>query len=242
MYALAIETSGKVGSVALVRDGVVLAEPTFEHGLKHAAGILPMIDRLCRDAGIGPADIAELYLSIGPGSFTGLRIGVTLAKTMALTTGVKIVAVPTVRVLAENAPDDAQHVIIVLDAKRDQIFTGSFDAEAMRGGDLSRHPANPSRWTEREPAHLAPLTDILARTPRPVHLIGEGIPYHDKFIPKDEPGVIVTPPETWRARAAIVATIGQSMASRGEFADADRLTPLYIRKPEAEEKWESTHR
>jgi tRNA threonylcarbamoyladenosine biosynthesis protein TsaB len=223
VHALAIETSGRTGSVALVRDGVVLAEPTFEHGLKNAAAILPMIDRLCRDAAIGPKDLAELYLSIGPGSFTGLRIGVTLAKTMALTTGVKIVAVPTVNVLAANAPADAKHVIIVLDAKRDQIFAARFDGEATA-----------------EPAHLDSLSAMLQRSPRPVHLLGEGIPYHEKFMPKDDPGVIVTSPESWRARAAVVATIGQAMARRGKFADPDRLTPLYIRKPEAEEKWEAS--
>jgi tRNA A37 threonylcarbamoyladenosine modification protein TsaB len=83
---------------------------------------------------------------------------------------------------------------------------------------------------------------MLARSPRPVYLIGEGLPYHEKFIPTDDPGVIVTPPELWRARAAVVARIGQAMARQGEFADPDRLTPLYIRKPEAEEKWESQNR
>ena len=229
LYALAIETSGRTGSVALVRDGEVLAEPTFEHGLKNAAAILPMIDRLCRDAGIGPKDLAELYLSIGPGSFTGLRIGVTLAKTTALTTGVKIVAVPTVNVLAANAPADAKNLIVVLDAKRDQIFTAAFKVG-------QRSAADPEVV---EPAHLDSLTAMLHRAPRPVHLLGEGIPYHDKFIPKDDAGVSVTSPESWRARAAVVATIGQAMARRGEFADPDRLTPLYIRKPEAEEKWEA---
>jgi len=222
-----------------VRDGVVLAEPTFEHGLKHAAGILPMIDSLCREHGVGPKDLAELYVSIGPGSFTGLRIGVTLAKTMSLTTGVKIVAVPTVAVLAANAPADAANVIIVLDAKRDQIFTAAFEknvGSALADRDALVRQGGP--YIEREPAHLDSLTAMLARLPRPVHLLGEGIPYHDKFIPKDDAGVIVTSSDLWRAKAGVVANIGMVMAARGEFADADRLVPLYIRKSEAEEKWE----
>jgi len=261
VYALAIETSGRVGSVALVRDGVVLAEPTFEHGLKHAAGILPMIDKLCRDHGVGPGDLAELYLSIGPGSFTGLRIGVTLAKTMTLTTAVKIVAVPTVQALAANAPADARDIIIVLDAKRDQIFTAAFERRGPApspgtpgegGGEgsvstlaaRSAFETEPSpyplpAYREREPAHLDSLADMLARAPRPVHLLGEGIPYHDKFIPKDDAGVIVTSPDTWRARAGVVAAIGMAMAKQNQFADPDRLVPLYIRKSEAEEKWEA---
>jgi tRNA threonylcarbamoyladenosine biosynthesis protein TsaB len=157
-----------------------------------------------------------------------LRIGVTLAKTLALATGVKLVAVPTVRVLVENAPDDANHVIIVLDAKREQIFTARFGRDD-------------AAWIEREPAHLGSLTDMLARSPRPVHLLGEGIPYHEKFIPKDDASVIVTAPKMWRPRASVVARLGAAMARAGEFMDPDRFTPIYIRRPEAEEKYEARH-
>jgi tRNA threonylcarbamoyladenosine biosynthesis protein TsaB len=228
--ALAIETSGRVGSVALVEHDQVIAEREFPHGLKHAAGILTIIDSMVRGRGWKPRDLEEVFVSAGPGSFTGLRIGITLAKTMALATskaspsgGVKIVAVPSVRVLAENAPPEARHLIIVLDAKREQIFTARFERTDFG-------------WEEREPAKLDSLSAMLARAPRPAHLLGEGIPYHEKFVPKDDPSVIVTPPETWRARAAVVARIGIHMARRGEYADAFKLTPIYIRKPEAEEK------
>jgi tRNA threonylcarbamoyladenosine biosynthesis protein TsaB len=226
MRALALETSGRIGSVAAVDDGTVVAEETFAHGLQHAAQIVPILDRLTKAQGWSPREVQELYVSAGPGSFTGLRIAVTLAKTMALATGVKLVAVPTVRVLVENAPPDARHVIIVLDAKRDQIFTARFE----RVG---------SDWAEREPAKLDSLTAMLERSPRPVHLLGEGIPYHEKFIPRDDASVIVTSPDLARARAGVVATIGHAMARRGELADAQRLVPIYIRRPEAEEKLES---
>src|SRR5947209_9406441 len=112
--AIAIETSGRIGSVALVEGGgAVVAEEHFPHGLKHAAEILPMIDRLCRARGWKAADFEQLYVSAGPGSFTGLRIGITLAKTLAFAMGLKLVAVPTLRVLVENAPAEANHVIIV---------------------------------------------------------------------------------------------------------------------------------
>src|SRR5439155_18132111 len=170
--ALAIETSSRVGSIALMQDDRLLAEEQFEHGLQHAAQIIPIIDRLCRAQGWSPRDVEHLYVSAGPGSFTGLRIGITLAKTMALASGVKVVAVPTLRVLVENAPAEAKHVILVLDAKREQIFTGSF----QRVGD---------RWVEREPPQLASLPEMLKKSPRPVHLLGEGIPYHEKFIPRE---------------------------------------------------------
>ena len=229
MRGLALETSGRIGSVAAVLDGAVVAEEEFAHGLQNAAQILPIIDRLTRAQAWTPRDLNEVYLSVGPGSFTGLRIAVTLAKTLAMATGVKLVAVPSVRVLAENAPDEARHVIIVLDAKRGQIFTARFERVA-------------GKWVEREPAKLDSLTAMLARAPRPVHLLGEGIPYHEKFIDRDEAGVLVAPPELARARASVVAEIGYGMARGGEFADAQRLTPIYIRRPEAEEKYEERKR
>ncbi len=222
--ALAIETSGRVGSIAVIIDGRVVSEEQFAHGLQHAAQIVPIIDRLWRAQGCSPGDIPELYVSAGPGSFTGLRIGITLAKTLSLATGVKLVGVPSVRVLAENAPAEAQHLIIVLDAKRGQIFTARFE----RSDD---------GWIEHEPAHLDDLPSIIARAPRPVHLLGEGIAYHENLIPKGDRSVIVTSSSTWRARAAAVAKTGMSMARRGQFADPLTLSPIYIRRPEAEEKW-----
>jgi tRNA threonylcarbamoyladenosine biosynthesis protein TsaB len=222
---IAIETSGTVGSIASVRGNQVLSEEEFPHGLKHAAEIVPIIDRLCRVQNWKPADVDQLYVSAGPGSFTGLRIAITLAKTMAFATGVKIVAVPTVRVLAENARADARHLIIVLDAKRDQIFT----ARMERNGDS---------WIEREGAHLDRLDAMIERSPRPVYLLGEGIAYHEKFIPKGDDTIVVTDDLFWRARAGAVAKIGVEMATRGEFADPFQFTPIYVRRPEAEEKFD----
>lgn len=223
--ALALETSGRVGSIALVEDGVVLDERTFAHGLKHAAGLLPLIADACAARDWKPADLRELYVSVGPGSFTGLRIGVTLAKTLAFTTGAKIVAVPSADVLVENLPAEAKHAIVVLDAKRQQIFTARFERRDAA-----------SDWELREPPHVEGLADVLARSPRPVHLIGEGVPFHRQFIPAGDATVIESAEDTWRSRAAVVAKIGTAKARRGEFTDPQLLTPLYIRRPEAEEK------
>ena len=225
--ALAIETSGRTGSVAVVEAGAVLAEEQFPHGLQHAAGVVPIIDRLCRARVWAPGDLEEVYVSAGPGSFTGLRVGVTVAKSLALATGARVVAVPTAGVLARNAPPGWQNLVIVLDAKRDQIFTATFASDGA---------SNP---VVREPARLDSLSAVLARAGRPVHLIGEGIPFHQKFIPAGDPSVVVTGPESWRARAAAVAEVGYEMARRGEFADPDRLAPVYVRRPEAEEKFEA---
>jgi len=220
---LAIETSSRIGSVALAQDGRALADETFEHGLQHAARIVPAIDQLCRRLNWDSADLRQIYVSAGPGSFTGLRIGITLAKTLAFVTAARLVAVPTVRVLAENAPAEARHVIIVIDAKREQIFTASFDRQT-------------DGWTQREPAHLDSLSAMLARAPRPVHLIGQGIPEHRKFIVDADTQVHLCDESTWRPRADVVAQLGWRMAREGQFTDPLQLTPIYIRRPEAEEK------
>jgi tRNA threonylcarbamoyladenosine biosynthesis protein TsaB len=224
--ALAIETSGRTGSVALVDEAGAIEEAEFPYGLQHAAGLIPLIDELCKKRGWKPADLEEVYVSAGPGSFTGLRIGITLAKTLAFATGVKLVAVPTMRVLVENAPAEARHAIIVLDAKRDQIFTARFERQHRS-------------WLEREAPHLDPLKAMLDRSPRPVYLLGEGIPFHQQHIPAGSTDIILTSAESWRARASVLARIGDEMARAGNFADPFRLEPIYIRMPEAQEKLEA---
>jgi tRNA threonylcarbamoyladenosine biosynthesis protein TsaB len=191
--------------------------------LAHAARIIPVIDELCRARNLKPTDIAEIYVSIGPGSFTGLRVGITVAKTMAMATAAKLVAVPTVRVLVENAPPEAVHVAIVLDAKRGQIFTARFERTS-------------DGWIEREPAHLDTLANVIVRSPRPLHLLGEGLPYHPSPVDSE---IIQTDPSTWRARAGAVASLGWQMARAGQFTDAMKMLPLYVRVPEAEEKFEA---
>jgi tRNA threonylcarbamoyladenosine biosynthesis protein TsaB len=220
--ALALETSGRLGSVALAEDGVAVAVERFDYGLQNAARILLLIDGLCRAHRWTPSDPRQLYISIGPGSFTGLRIAVTLAKTLAFVTGAAVIPVQTVDVLAQNAPAEARELIIVLDAKRGQIFTSRLIREA-------------GIWKQIEPPHLDRLPDVLARAGRPVHLLGEGIPYHrDAFT--ESPEIIATAPDTWIGRAEVVASLGYQLALGGNAVDLISLVPLYIRRPEAEEK------
>ena len=113
-----------------------------------------------------------------------------------------------------------------IDALRGQIFTARFERTA-------------DGWIEREPAHLDTLADMIARSPRPVHLLGEGLPYHQNGADLGDKSLIQTPPELWQARASEVAKLGWELASGGEFADAMKLTPLYVRAPEAEEKFDA---
>jgi tRNA threonylcarbamoyladenosine biosynthesis protein TsaB len=224
---LAIETAGRDGSVAVAVDGRVVAEASFPNGLRHAAGLLPLVARMIAEQGWRPGDLDHLYLSAGPGAFTGLRIGFTLAKALAVATDVRLVAVPTLSVVVQNAPAEAAHAVVLLDAKRGQVFTAAFDRDAA--GD----------WVEREPPHVEELAAVLRRAPRPVHLLGEGIPYHGPSIPADDPTVIVCPAELWRPRAGVVVELGWAMATAGRFTEPDQLLPAYIRIAEAQEKYDA---
>ncbi len=182
-----------------------------------------MLDGLVKARGWSPREIGQLFVSIGPGSFTGLRIGVTLAKTFAFATGARVVAVPSLDVLVRNVPDEWRHAIVLLDAKRGQIFA-------------ARYANQEGRFVEEEPAHLDTLEAMLTRAPRPVHLIGEGLQFHQPSESPADSDVIVTSSEAWQARASVVGRLGLERAARGEFTEPQRLVPLYIRLPEAEEK------
>lgn len=227
-HALAIETSSRTGSVAIVRGDEVAAEESFPHGLQNAAQIVVIIDRLSRALGIGPPDFAELYVSIGPGSFTGLRVGVTVAKAIAAVTGATIRAIPSAEVVVRNIKGDWQDALVVLDAKRDQVFASHF----VRDG--------PAIGTTSGPI-LDRLDEILIRLPRPIHLIGEGVEFHRRFIPSSdlESGRIVLIGENASVpRAAVLARLGLDyrLAGKGQVTP-EALVPLYVRLPEAEEKW-----
>jgi tRNA threonylcarbamoyladenosine biosynthesis protein TsaB len=227
---LAIETSGRTGSVALAVDGAVVARDDFPHGLRHSAEMLPRIDALCRARGWSPADIGEVYLSVGPGSFTGLRIGVTLAKTLAMATGARLAAVPSVDVLARNAPPGAAHVVVALDARRGHVFAARFAV------------SSDGHWRTEEPGGLDVLPAVLSRCPRPVHVVGDGIAANPAAVAPDDPGVVLTPPDAWRPRVEVVAELGYTRARDGLLADPDGVVPTYMRRPEAEEKWDERAR
>ena len=105
-HTLAIETSAALGGVCLGVGGVVIATRTFSGPRRHATELVPKIHDLCATHGVAPRNIQEVYVSAGPGSFTGLRIGISVARMIALVNGARLVAIPTLEVIAQNALDD----------------------------------------------------------------------------------------------------------------------------------------
>lgn len=226
---ISIETSGRKGSVALGVGEQIIAERTFPTDREHARELLPTLEGLCREYNRPPDTIEHCYLSIGPGSFTGLRVAVAFARHFALAVGAKLCAVPTLDVIAENARDADDvpaDLAVLLDAKRGQVFAAVFKLDA--------------RGYRRvvEPRMIAPA-QLLAEAPRGVAVVGEGIAYHRQAV--EDGGARPLDSALWWPRAASVYRLGRQIAAEGAFTDPQELLPLYLRRPEAEEVWEKRH-
>jgi len=223
---IAVETSGRSGSVAVARGPDLLSERAFPANVEHARELLPAVDALCREHGWSPQELCQCHVSIGPGSFTGLRVAVTFARHLALATGARICAVPTLDVIAENClatSSPPQHVAVILDAKRDEVFAAIY----------ARREARYDRILD---ARMTKPESLLAGAPRPLAVTGEGLARHAPVF--EQAGVQVLEESLWRPCAACVHKLGWRMAQQGQFTEAGNLVPLYVRRPEAEELWE----
>jgi len=225
MRLLAVETSGVRGGIALAHDGQVIDEVALGEGMRHGRDLLVAAQKACHRAGWEPRRLDAVAVSIGPGSFTGLRIAVVFAKVVAWDTGARIAAVPTLAALSDNAPPDAPRVACVLDAKRGGLYASIFEGAAD------------DRAESFGPALIEPES-LAARLKAPCLVLGRGVPKARRALADFS----VAPEELWDVRPAAVARRGHAMLARGDAADPLRLEPLYIRRPEAEELWHRRQR
>jgi len=255
---LAVETSSRVGSAALALGPRLLAESRFTGPMQHSSELFPAIADLLRNQGYAPTDIDQVHIAIGPGSFTGLRIAVTMAKAMHLANAVKIVTVDSLDVVAANLsevptpqsetrPDETGIIIpnriaALFDAKRGQFYISAYQRIAPlpgqpqesddEGPDYRIPGPNNSLWQKIAPDSLMTAQEIVDSFARPdrLGLLGDGLFYHrDRF---DTDRVVILPERYWSPRAANVHRLGYQKALTGRFADPLALTPFYLRGPE----------
>jgi tRNA threonylcarbamoyladenosine biosynthesis protein TsaB len=220
-YNLAIETSTRDGSVALGRGDDLIEAAGVGRQQRHVVALMPKIDELMREHGATPDQLGELYISIGPGSFTGLRVAVTIAKMLARVHGSKIVAVPTLEAVAANVSTDHPHLAVCLNAKGGRCFTGLFN----RTDD---------RWQATGEAELMTPKQVAQAAPRPLAMVGDQAVGQLDW-PAD---VQIVDPAQSVPVAKHVWRLGRAMAGARRFVDPYELTPLYVRLPDAEEKWQ----
>lgn len=228
---IGIETTARRGGIALAQGGELLLATGFAADRDHAGQLLPAADGLCRQLGWTPSQIEQVHVSVGPGSFTGTRIGVTFAKSLALASGAQVVAVPSFEALAANAlslPEPPANLVVLMDARQGQVFAESFRLKADRSG-----------YETVKPGELVYLKDLLGDLPKPVAFLGEGIKVHAEAL---SAAGLLLPAEVSVPRAESVHRIGWRMAQEGRFTPADTLVPVYYRLPTPVERLQAKER
>jgi tRNA threonylcarbamoyladenosine biosynthesis protein TsaB len=226
MIVLGIETSATVGSVALMDEGRVLAERTFTAGLVHGAELVPAIEQVAQEAGLAATGIDLIAVSRGPGSYTGLRVGVAAAKTLGYALGKPLIGVVSLDVIAANAPGQFGSVQVVVDARRRNVYVRRYERQA---GEM--RPCGPPE--------VATAADAAKRIQPGDAVLGDAIArYRDVFGPA--PGWIGDE-ALWQPRAVEVCRLGLAEFRLRGGDGVHELMPLYMHRPEAEELWEKRH-
>lgn len=231
MSILAIDTATQVSSVAVLKEGRLLAELTMQGKLTHSETLLPHIEQVLKMAAVAKEELTGIAVSNGPGSFTGLRIGLAAAKAMSYVLGIPLVGVSTLQALAYQLPAPGVRVMCLLDAQKGNAYVESY------------------RWENNslqvvDSVQVAKITDIVAacaNMSEQVILLGDAV--QKKVAGKLElpANVSVAPPHIVMPRAACVAMLGQAKLMAGEKDNVMDLEPVYIRRSEAEVLWEKRH-
>ncbi len=225
MYILGIETSTKTGSVAVAsRDGIIV-HYSLNIEVTHSERLMATVDRVLADSGLTITDMGGFAVAIGPGSFTGLRIGLAAVKGLALVTGRPVAAVPTLKALAWSLPYAAYLICPMLDARKKEVYAATYRFE---GADLVQVMAEA----------VIPLASLADRISETTIFTGEASQlFRAEIMDRLGDRALFAPLSAILPSAAVVAKIGREMINRGMQADPDSLTPMYIRRPEAEVAW-----
>jgi tRNA threonylcarbamoyladenosine biosynthesis protein TsaB len=230
MGILAIETSGPQGSIALCQNRASLAEMELERApRRHAQTLVTQIRDLLGEHGLSVAALEGVAVSIGPGSFTGLRVGVVCAKVIAYATGCPLAAVDTLEAIAANSPTDIDRVHVVADAQRGDLFVGTY------------HRGTQGDWIVEAPPTILAREAWFEGLQTGDVVTGPGLAVSSRASSTNQKGSPALawrrlPESTWIPSARTVATIGARQIARGLVADCRTLEPFYLRRSAAEER------
>jgi tRNA threonylcarbamoyladenosine biosynthesis protein TsaB len=220
---LILETSERVGQVAVALNDRLLGLRRLEEARRHNRDLAPAVRDLCAEQGWRVRDLGAVVVSCGPGSYTGLRVGVMSAKALAYATGCALLSVETFHAVAAQAPAVVNRLDVIADAQQGHVYVQSF----LRGGEALR-PAAPLR--------IQPLGDWLAQRPVDAWVGGPGLAVYADRLPVGTP---VVAKELWLPQAESLLRLGWGRYVRGERDDFWSLEPLYLRPSAAEEKWQT---
>lgn len=233
MKLLVLDSSGLVASVALIEDDRLIAEYTTGNKLTHSQTLLPMLDEVTKMTSFNIENIDAIAVAMGPGSFTGLRIGAATAKGLGLALHKPIIPVPTVDGLAYQLFGAAHLICPMMDARRKQVYTGFY---RFCGADMEVVKGQCAQSVEDTLAQLKEYKE-------PVIFLGDGVPVYRKEI-EEAMGedAIFAPAHANRQRAGAVGALAEVYYQKGIWQSADAFAPEYLRKSQAErEREEQIH-
>ena len=225
MKILAIESAGLVASVAVVEDDNLLGEYTMNHKKTHSQTLLPMLDELGKMIELDLNSLDAIAVSKGPGSFTGLRIGSATAKGLGLALNKSIIPVPTVDAMAYNLWGTDKAVCPLMDARRQQAYTGLYAFEN----------SNLKTIVPQCAVDISEIIEKVNENGKSVIFLGDGVPVFKEYIAEHVTVPYEFAPATCnRQRASSVATLGQLLYAQGVVENAAEHKPDYLRLSQAE--------
>ncbi len=224
MKILAFDGTAKAASVAVLDGERVLGYYTVDNGLTQSELLLPMAENLLKSLKLSFSDIELFATSVGPGSFTGVRIGVSLIKGLAFGRNIPCVEVSTLEALAESLSGLPGLIVPCMDARRQQVYSATFISD---GGELKR-------LTEDRAIALSELAEELRGHDENIWLVGDGYAVSKAAISRAGVETMNTPELLILESAVSVARVALKKYEKGEFVSDSELSPIYLRLPQAE--------
>ncbi|MTD38718.1 tRNA (adenosine(37)-N6)-threonylcarbamoyltransferase complex dimerization subunit type 1 TsaB [Erwinia sp. CPCC 100877] len=224
MRILAIDTSNQTLTIAVSEDQRLLGEYTITVKKNHSLTLMPAIERLMKEVGLTPKELDRIVVAKGPGSYTGLRIGVTTAKTLAYTLNKELAGVSSLKTLAANCASIKGLIVPLFDARRNNVYTGAYQ---MEDGQLKTMIADQhialDRWLER----LADYENVF--------FVGTDVEKFQEQIKNTLPTAQMNHIAYWQVpHGAVLAELGRKAEI---VTDIHRFLPDYLKRVEAEENW-----
>ena len=224
MLTLAFETSAKAASVALTENGKLLGESYQNTGLTHSQTLMVMAEDLQKQCGKTVSDVTAVAVAEGPGSFTGVRIGVAAAKGMSWGGQLPCYGVSTLEAMAETLGVWEGHICACMDARRNQVYNALF---LVDNGMITR-------VSEDRAIALTDLKEELEHIDGPIFLVGDGSALTYKTLSGEIDNLILPREHRMHQRAVGVALVAEKKQSSGDAGDGNALTPNYLRLSQAE--------